>query len=148
MNCRRLAGSFSSSARVRSGAAMAPRERDPSHTTYFQRTHWAWMAAIIVGLTYYGWVVFSPETMPHDYLGPLGTFTKYLVENHKLYLDVGYAATWAVHVLEAIYAVKLCWDKGITDLSTQFWWGVQTFLFGFASIMHLLLYEPPKDKRE
>lgn len=29
------------------------------------------------------WVVFAPETFPFRYLGPYGTFCRYLVDNHS-----------------------------------------------------------------
>lgn len=35
------------------------------------------------------WVVFSPETFPYEYLGSVGTYTKYLADNHKIYVDIG-----------------------------------------------------------
>ncbi|XP_015279020.1 PREDICTED: transmembrane protein 254-like [Gekko japonicus] len=116
-------------------------------STYFRRVSPAWMLLVAAGLTYVGWAVFSPATIPYDSLGPLGTFTRCLVENHKALLNVGYAVAWIVHVAETIYALKLCRDKGITDPSTQFWWAAQTFLVGVASLIHLLNYDPLKETK-
>ncbi|XP_015279072.1 PREDICTED: transmembrane protein 254-like [Gekko japonicus] len=124
-----------------------PRRSSSGSSTYFRRTRPAWMLLVAAGLGYYGWAVFSPATVPYDSLGPLGTFTRYLVENHKASLNVGYAVAWIVHVAETIYALKLCRDKGITDASTQFQWAVQTFLFGITSLTHLLNYDPLKETK-
>uniref|UniRef100_A0ACB8F875 Uncharacterized protein n=1 Tax=Sphaerodactylus townsendi TaxID=933632 RepID=A0ACB8F875_9SAUR len=116
--------------------------------TWFRATRPVWMAVIAAGMGSSGWVVISPATIPYDYLGPLGTFTHYLVENHKLWLKVGYGIAWLIHISEALYALKLCRDKGITDPLTQFRWAVQTLLFGIASLYYLLSYKPPRKKSQ
>ncbi|XP_062987746.1 transmembrane protein 254 [Elgaria multicarinata webbii] len=115
-----------------------------SPSTYFQRASPFWMVLIAAGMSYYGWAVISPSTIPYDYLGPLATLTKYLVKNHNIVFQLGYVIAWMVHVWEAFYALKLCKTKGITDFSTQLWWFVQTFLFGVASLHYLLQYEPQR----
>ncbi|XP_060130986.1 transmembrane protein 254 [Zootoca vivipara] len=127
---RRVAGSMDSQAGHRAD--------------YFRRTKPFWMVAILAGMIYYGWTVLSPSTIPYGYLGPLGTFTKYLVENHKTLLNTGYFVAWLVHIGEALYALKLCKLKGITDPSTQHRWLLQTFLFGMGSLYYLLAYNPRK----
>ncbi|XP_060096748.1 transmembrane protein 254-like [Heteronotia binoei] len=116
-------------------------------SAFFRRSRPLWMALVAAGMGYYGWAVFSPKTIPYDSLGPLGTFTSYLVENHKVWLNVGYGISWLIHVVETVYALKLCRDKGITDGSTQLRWAIQTFLFGIASLSHLLNYDPLKETK-
>ncbi|XP_053244154.1 transmembrane protein 254-like [Podarcis raffonei] len=111
---------------------------------YFRRSNLFVMVAILAGLSYCGLAVFSPSTIPYDLLGPLGTVTKYLVENHKTLLNIGYLVTWLGHVGEALVALKLCKMKGITDPSTQRLWLVQTFFFGMGSLYLLLTYNPRK----
>nr|XP_056706321.1 transmembrane protein 254-like [Euleptes europaea] len=101
------------------------------------------MAAVVFGLVYHGWLVFSPATFPYYYLGPVGTFTNSMVQKHKLYIDIGYGIVWLIHIVEALYCIKLCRDKGITDPLTQFWWFLQTFCFGLTSFYLLLHYKPP-----
>ncbi|XP_015279041.1 PREDICTED: transmembrane protein 254-like [Gekko japonicus] len=115
-------------------------------SAYFKQTHPVFMAAVAFGLVYHGWVVFSAETFPYDFLGPIGTFTRYLAENHKIFVDIGYAIVWLIHVGEALYCLKLCRDKGITDPLTQFRWVAQTFCFGLTSFFLLLIYTPPKEE--
>ncbi|KAJ7324388.1 hypothetical protein JRQ81_017408 [Phrynocephalus forsythii] len=77
-------------------------------SNYFRRTTPFWMVVILAGMGYYGWVVFAPTTIPYNWLGPLGHFTKYLVENHSLLLKNGYLLAWLVHIGEALYALKIC----------------------------------------
>ncbi|KAL8186758.1 UNVERIFIED_CONTAM: hypothetical protein K2H54_007540 [Gekko kuhli] len=133
--------------RRRRSSSSSPGGRLPSKSrssTYFRAVSPAWFVLIAAGLGYYAWAVFSPATIPYDSLGPLGTFTRYLVENHKASLNVGYAVAWLIHVAETIYALKLCRDKGITDRSTQFRWAAQTFIVGVVSLTRLLTYDPLK----
>ncbi|XP_056387371.1 transmembrane protein 254 isoform X2 [Hyla sarda] len=54
---------------------------------------------------------------------------------------------WAVHAAEALYTVRLCSTKGITDPGARMQWLMQTFLFGIASLSLLLAYKPGKKKR-
>ncbi|XP_078247170.1 transmembrane protein 254 isoform X2 [Pogona vitticeps] len=108
-------------------AASALPGGSPSAPDYFRRTKPFWMAVIVAGMTYYGWAVFAPTTIPYNCLGSLGSFTKSLVENHSLLLKTG--------------------EKGITDGHIQFLWFVQTFAFGIASLSYLLSYTPQKKRQ-
>ncbi|XP_077206992.1 transmembrane protein 254-like [Paroedura picta] len=125
---------------------MAASGASESRSTYFRQTHPVFMAAVIFGLLYHGWAVFAPESFPYDFLGSVGTFTKYLVESHKIYVNIGYAIVWLIHIAEAIFCFKLCQDKGITDLPTQLRWAVQTLFFGMASFFLLLIYNPSEEE--
>uniref|UniRef100_A0A8D0HC33 Transmembrane protein 254 n=1 Tax=Sphenodon punctatus TaxID=8508 RepID=A0A8D0HC33_SPHPU len=87
------------------------------------------------------------ETLPYDRLGQFGRFTKYLVDHHYKLLKNGFWLAWGLHVAEALYSVKLCKTKGITDSSTQQRWFIQTFLFGIASLSHLLAYRTQLKKQ-
>uniref|UniRef100_A0A674IJE5 Transmembrane protein 254 n=1 Tax=Terrapene triunguis TaxID=2587831 RepID=A0A674IJE5_9SAUR len=90
---------------------------------------------------------FLPSTIPYENLGPFGHFTKYLVDNHPKLLYNGFWLAWGIHIAEALYSIKLCKTKGITDSSVQRRWFIQTFLFGIASLSHLLAYKPPPKKQ-
>lgn len=96
---------------------------------------------------YYTCIVFAPEKIPFEYLGPYGTFCKYLVDNHAGIMYKGWWAAWAVHVFEACVALRVCGNKGITNMVTRCLWFVQTFLFGFASLGLLLKYDPERPKQ-
>nr|XP_006114472.1 transmembrane protein 254 [Pelodiscus sinensis] len=93
------------------------------------------------------WAVFLPSTIPYHNLGPLGHLTKYLVDNHPKLLYNGFWLAWGIHIAEALYSIKLCKIKGITDPSVQCRWFIQTFFFGLASLSHLLAYKPPPKKQ-
>ncbi|KAL8186759.1 UNVERIFIED_CONTAM: hypothetical protein K2H54_007597 [Gekko kuhli] len=84
------------------------RRSSTSSTTYFRPVSPAWIVLVVAGLGYCGWAVFSPATVPYDSLGPLGAFTRCVVENHKALLNTGYATAWLSHIIETIYALKLC----------------------------------------
>ncbi|XP_003227588.1 transmembrane protein 254 [Anolis carolinensis] len=119
---------------------MAAATRDPS--TYFRRPKGYVMLLIAAGMGYYSWAFFAPASIPYDSLGPLGTFTKFLVEKHNAPFKMGYFISWAIHLGEALYALKLCTNKGVTDSITRLLWFVQTFAFGMFSLYHLLTYKP------
>ncbi|KAK1164460.1 transmembrane protein 254 [Acipenser oxyrinchus oxyrinchus] len=115
---------------------------------YFRRSSLFWMATITVSMGYFTWAVFWPQQVPYEALGPIGAFSKHMVEHHYPLLYYGWWFAWSVHVAEAIYSLKLCSDKGIDSLFSRFLWCLQTFLFGIASLSLLLKYRPdPRPKR-
>uniref|UniRef100_A0A8D2N4Q1 Transmembrane protein 254 n=1 Tax=Zonotrichia albicollis TaxID=44394 RepID=A0A8D2N4Q1_ZONAL len=87
------------------------------------------------------WVTLWPSTIPYSYLGLFGTFLNYLVEHHHKWVCYGFWISWLIHIVEALYGIKLCQAKGITDPAVQFQWFVQTLLFGYASFGLLVSYK-------
>ncbi|XP_021567288.1 transmembrane protein 254 isoform X2 [Carlito syrichta] len=75
---------------------------------YFQRGSLPWLTIIILSFGYYTWVVFWPQSVPYQSLGPLGTFTQYLADHHHTLLRNGYWLAWLIHVGESLYAMVLC----------------------------------------
>ncbi|XP_056617545.1 transmembrane protein 254 [Triplophysa dalaica] len=108
---------------------------------YFRRSSLFWIVIVTVSLTFYTWTVFWPQDVPYGSLGPLGALAKHLVDNHYQIMYYGWFLTWVVHTFEALYALKVCSDKGIDSSSTRLLWFVQTFFFGFASLGILLKYK-------
>ncbi|KAM6184743.1 transmembrane protein 254 isoform 2-T2 [Rhynchocyon petersi] len=100
-----------------------------------------------LGLGYYTWVVFWPQSIPYQSLGPLGLLTQYLVDHHQTLMRNGYWLAWLIHVGESLYALVLCKYKGITDGRAQLLWLTQTFLFGIASLSILMAYRPKHRKQ-
>ncbi|XP_039096444.1 transmembrane protein 254 isoform X2 [Hyaena hyaena] len=94
---------------------------------HFQRGSLFWFAVIILSFGYYTWIVFWPQSIPYQSLGPLGLFTQYLVDHHHTLLHNG--------------------SKGITDGRAQVLWFLQTFLFGVASLSILIAYRPKRQKQ-
>ncbi|XP_004484577.1 transmembrane protein 254 isoform X1 [Dasypus novemcinctus] len=101
----------------------------------------------VLGLGCYTWVVFWPQSIPYQRLGPLGPFTQYLVDNHPTLLRNGFWLAWLIHVGESLYAMVLCRSKGITNGQAQLLWFLQTFFFGIASLSILMAYRPKHQKQ-
>ncbi|KAM6183013.1 transmembrane protein 254 isoform 1-T1 [Erethizon dorsatum] len=114
---------------------------------YFQRGSLLWFTVITASFGYYTWVVFWPQSIPYQSLGPLGSFTQYLAGHHPILLRNGYWLAWLIHVGESLYALVLCKYNGITNPRTQLLWFLQTFLFGVASLSILIAYRPKRQKR-
>ncbi|XP_012781910.2 transmembrane protein 254 isoform X1 [Ochotona princeps] len=100
-----------------------------------------------LGLGFFAWVIFWPQSVPYQSLGLLGSFTQHLVDRYPTLLHNGYWLAWLVHVAESVYAMVLCKSKGITDSRAQLLWFLQTFLFGVASLSILLAYRPKRQKQ-
>ncbi|XP_044154126.1 transmembrane protein 254 [Bufo gargarizans] len=115
--------------------------------SYFQRTGIVWMAVISLAMGFFTWTVFWPTQVPYEQLGPLGSFAQFMVKNHYRALYIGFWLAWAVHICEALYSLRVCSNKGITDSGARLQWLVQTFLFGIASLRLLLRYNPGKKRR-
>ncbi|XP_012717841.2 transmembrane protein 254 isoform X1 [Fundulus heteroclitus] len=114
---------------------------------YFKRTSLFWIVSVTVAAGYFSFTVFAPEKVPFGQLGPFGSFCRYLVDNHGDLMYKGWWAAFAIHVAEAVYALKVCSAKGISSPTARFLWFFQTFLFGFASLGLLLKYDPKRLKK-
>ncbi|XP_041803866.1 transmembrane protein 254 [Chelmon rostratus] len=114
---------------------------------YFKRTSMFWIVSITLAVGYFTCTVFAPEKIPFQYLGPFGTFCRYLVDNHADTLYKGWWAAFAIHVFEAVVSLKVCSDKGINNTATRCLWFVQTFLYGITSLGLLLKYNPERPKQ-
>ncbi|XP_073542109.1 transmembrane protein 254 isoform X2 [Phyllobates terribilis] len=115
--------------------------------SYFKRASILWMAVISLAMGFFTWTVFWPEQVPYEQLGPVGSFSQYMVKNYYIVLYYGYWVSWAIHIAEALYSLPLCSSKGITDSGARVLWFIQTFLFGIASLSLLLTYKPGKKRR-
>ncbi|XP_037660755.1 transmembrane protein 254 isoform X2 [Choloepus didactylus] len=98
-----------------------------SEAAYFRRASLFWITVVFLSLGYYTWVVFWPQSIPYQSLGPLGLFTRYLVDHHHTLLQNG--------------------SKGIKNGRAQLLWFLQTFLFGIASLSILIAYRPKRQKQ-
>ncbi|XP_051503969.1 transmembrane protein 254-like [Myxocyprinus asiaticus] len=111
-------------------------------SAYFRRSSLFWIVTVTLSLGFYTWTVFWPQDVPYGSLGPLGALAKHLVDYHYSVMYYGWWLTWVIHVCEALYALKVCSDKGIDSTSARLMWFGQTFLFGIASLSLLLKYKP------
>ncbi|XP_027452778.1 transmembrane protein 254 isoform X3 [Zalophus californianus] len=96
-------------------------------SAYFRPARCLPSLVTILALGYFAWVVFWPQSIPYQSLGPLGLFTQYLVDHHHTLLHNG--------------------SKGITDGRAQLLWFLQTYLFGIASLSILIAYRPKRQKQ-
>ncbi|CAH2321744.1 transmembrane 254 [Pelobates cultripes] len=116
-------------------------------TSYFRRASVIWMAVIALSMGFFALTVFVPEQVPYDKLGPIGSFAEYMVKNHHTVMYYGFWWAWTIHVIEALYSMRLCSSKGITDSGVKLKWLIQTFLFGIASLSLLIAYKPSPAKK-
>ncbi|XP_053306064.1 transmembrane protein 254 [Spea bombifrons] len=115
--------------------------------SYFRRASLFWMALITLSMGFFTWTVFFPEQIPYEKLGPFGSFVQYLVKNHYGVMYHGFWVAWIIHLLEALYSMRLCSSKGIKDSGARTKWLLQTFLFGAASLLLLIAYKPAPSKK-
>ncbi|XP_068544573.1 transmembrane protein 254 [Anas acuta] len=127
-------------------AAGTGAERLQDGSCHFQRSRLLWMIAIAFGMIVLGWVTLGPSTIPYSYLGPFGTFLRYIAEHYHTWVCYAFYVSWLIHLVEALYGIQLCQSKGITDPAVQFHWFVQTLLFGYASFGLLVSYKPTAKK--
>ncbi|XP_031538183.1 transmembrane protein 254 isoform X1 [Vicugna pacos] len=125
----------------------AKSETGRAATSYFRAARSLPSLVTVLALGYFGGAVFWPESIPYQSLGPLGSFTQYLVDHHHTLLHKGYWLAWLIHLGESLYAIVLCKSKGITNSWTQLLWFLQTFLFGIASLSYLIAYRPRHQKQ-
>ncbi|XP_048747443.1 transmembrane protein 254-like [Ostrea edulis] len=102
---------------------------------YFRFAHIGWVIPISTGLTVLTWAYFDPEGIPWIF-GPLGQLGAYLGKTYPSLIKSMFYVTFAVHVIEALYSIKVCRDKNLST-STTMKWCLQTFLVGFASFLRL-----------
>ncbi|XP_054975006.1 transmembrane protein 254 isoform X1 [Sorex araneus] len=121
--------------------------RAAAAAAYFRRARPLASLVTVLALGAVAWVVFWPQSIPYQSLGPLGPFTQHLVDHHPTLLRNGFWLAWLIHVGESLYALVLCKSKGITSVRAQFLWFLQTFLFGIASLSLLIAYRPKRQKR-
>ncbi|XP_076980881.1 transmembrane protein 254 isoform X2 [Tamandua tetradactyla] len=116
-------------------------------TTYFRLARPLPSLVTALALGYCAWVVFWPQSIPYQSLGPLGPFTQYLVDHHHTVLHAGFWLAWLIHLGESLYAMVLCKSKGVTNGQAQLLWFLQTFFFGIASLSILIAYRPKRQKQ-
>ncbi|KAF4018950.1 hypothetical protein G4228_010987 [Cervus hanglu yarkandensis] len=112
---------------TRSFKMVAKSEAGGAAASYFRVARPLPSLVTVLVLGYFGWMVFWPESIPYQSLGPLGSFTQYLLKHHHTLVHGG--------------------SKGITDAGTQLLWFLQTFLFGMASLYYLIAFRPKRQKQ-
>nr|CAB3267086.1 transmembrane protein 254-like [Phallusia mammillata] len=80
---------------------------------------------------------YNQKAMPDQYMGPVGTFYRWLAYEHPWGTRVGYHVLMVTHVLEGFYTLHLTNRYGITDTVAKIKWFLQTLVCGFSSWMLL-----------
>ncbi|KAM7226819.1 hypothetical protein CapIbe_021894 [Capra ibex] len=132
---------------TRSFKMAAKSEAGGAAASYFRVARPLPSLVTVLVLGYFGWVLFWPESVPYQSLGPLGPFTQYLLKHYHTLMHGCYWLAWMIHVGESLYAIVLCKSKGITNTWTQLLWFLQTFLFGMASLYYLIAFRPKRQKQ-
>merc|ERR1711937_28392 len=114
---------------------------------FFKKAHFFWIAAITGGMTLLGLCHYSPESVPHKNLRPIGILTEYLCNEQPVLLAVTWYSAILAHVGEAIYAYKLSSELNI-EFPYRIAWFVQTLLFGYASLHHLIAFRKIAREKE
>nr|XP_022343728.1 transmembrane protein 254-like isoform X1 [Crassostrea virginica] len=102
---------------------------------YFRFVNVGWAILISTGLAVLAWSYHDPEGIPWIF-GPLGQLGTFLGKTYPKVIKNIYYGTIVIHVLEALYSIKVCSDKGLSSSATGKWF-LQTFVFGFASFLQL-----------
>ncbi|KAL3848561.1 hypothetical protein ACJMK2_019412 [Sinanodonta woodiana] len=108
---------------------------------YFKFAHPLWMITLGTGLYSLILSVFAPQHFTLGYLGPLGRLATYLGIQYPGGVMALFVVTVILHVGETIYSWILCRRKALSSSATLKWM-IQTFLFGFSSLMPLAAYNP------
>ncbi|ESO95838.1 hypothetical protein LOTGIDRAFT_239402 [Lottia gigantea] len=102
---------------------------------FFVLPHPLWMIIISFGLWLLVTTTITPDKVP-SFLGPLATFSRFLGKSHPLICNLICIFTVLAHCGEALYASKLCQDKGMS-VSASIKWTLSTMIFGFSSLIRL-----------
>jgi hypothetical protein len=121
--------------------------RSFTYEKYFRFVHPAWFVAITLGMSLLGLYSFtgygSVKAYPYDLLFIIRQFALLIFRSQQVLQLVWYAA-WAAHILEGVYAVRVCKQIGCTMYLP---WFIQTCFFGFASLS-MLPGSPPEKKMD
>ncbi|XP_071950233.1 transmembrane protein 254-like isoform X2 [Antedon mediterranea] len=112
---------------------------------YFRLPSVFWMVSVSSGIALLTLATFTPAVVPHEYLGPIGWLTRYLVNEWPAILNILMVFTIASHTVEACCAVNTAKNKSIENPARRKWL-ISVFVFGYFSYRHLLAYKPNKSK--
>lgn len=124
-----------------------PKEKTPEEAInreYFVRVSFYRFLAVFLGLSLYAFLCFHPS--PESYLsrmGGAGQRLQYLRENYMMHMRIGMFLAILLHIGEALYAVKLGTQLGLTQETIQRW-VIQTGFMGYAGLQDLIKYHGEK----
>ncbi|GFO08936.1 transmembrane protein 254 [Plakobranchus ocellatus] len=107
----------------------------------FDRNHFALPHPFYMFLTsaldlFMAVTVLAPDSVPAQ-LGVVRTSVVYMANNYPVFMYYMAVLTLVIHLLESLYAVKLCSDADMT-VSAKIKWFLSTMIFGFSSVLYRL----------
>ncbi|KAE9546884.1 hypothetical protein FO519_009904 [Halicephalobus sp. NKZ332] len=112
---------------------------------YFRVVSVFWYLIIVPALAFTFIVWYEPNWIPVKYLPYIGEFAYNLGTKHSFLVLVINIFALGAHVGEAIYALHLCDQIGLTH-AAAFKWFIQTFIVGFPSLRILLKMKKKNQK--
>ena len=111
---------------------------------YFVRASTYRFLAVFMGLTLYALLCFHPA--PESYLSKIGgpgERLQYLRDKYMLQMRIGMFLAILLHIGEAVYAVKLGTELGLSPETIQKW-AIQTGIMGYSGFQDLSRYHGEK----
>lgn len=111
---------------------------------YFVRVSAYRFLAIFLGLSLYAFLCFHPS--PELYLSKIGgpgERLQYLRDKYMLQMRIGMFLAILLHIGEALYAVKLGTELGLSQETIQKW-AIQTGIMGYSGFQDLSKYHGEK----
>lgn len=111
---------------------------------FFVRVSFHKFLAISLGLALYAFLCFHPSPESYlDRMGGPGQRLQYLRENYMIHMRIGMFIAILLHIIEALYAIKLATQLGLTQETIQKW-AIQTGMMGYSSLQDLIKYHDEK----
>ncbi|CAF0918832.1 unnamed protein product [Didymodactylos carnosus] len=106
---------------------------------YFRSPNPFWCFVIPVLIVYLTLCAYWPDILPFHKLGYLGTFSSYLVLNHRLIVVLIFWAILACHIYESVLAANYSSKANLNRKSINLW-SFQTFVLGYPSLRLVKCY--------
>ena len=120
---------------------------DKVGSSYFFRVSFFHYLCVILGFMLFGFVCFNTDAKLLKRFGGPGERLLYLRENFLTQLRIGFFFAIFLHVIEALYVIKVCGDLKMSQDAVQKW-VVQTFICGYSSLRHLLEFRDIQNSKK
>ncbi|XP_057316714.1 uncharacterized protein LOC130657720 [Hydractinia symbiolongicarpus] len=102
---------------------------------------------VIVGFLAFWYVCFTTNDDVFKRLGGPGQRLTFLRENYLIEMRIGFFFAILLHIVEALYAVKVGSELNLSQVAIQKW-VIQTSIVGYSSLRHLTAYQEEKRKKK
>nr|XP_012565053.1 uncharacterized protein LOC105849257 isoform X2 [Hydra vulgaris] len=102
---------------------------------------------MIFSFMLFGFICFDDDDEFLKGIGGPGVRLLYLRKNYLVQLQVGFFFAVMMHIVEALYAFKICKELNIrSDMALK--WFLQTFICGYISLRHLLEFKDQQKSKQ